>query len=98
VEEEREGGWWPRFDRDVLVGSMAENARRSFWSEWERLVCPALVVLAENSLIPAGKVDAMLRRRPATRAVSIPGTGHDPHLEWPEAPHAVLGDFVGSGA
>ncbi|MBK3521136.1 MULTISPECIES: hypothetical protein [Streptomyces] len=28
--EEREDGWWPRFDRDVMVRSLAENAQRSF--------------------------------------------------------------------
>uniref|UniRef100_UPI0006E1BD86 alpha/beta fold hydrolase n=1 Tax=Peterkaempfera griseoplana TaxID=66896 RepID=UPI0006E1BD86 len=28
--EEREGGWWPRFDREVMVGSLAENVQRSF--------------------------------------------------------------------
>lgn len=36
----------------------------------------------------------MLRQRPATTAVSIPGTGHDLHLEKPEALHSVLSDFL----
>lgn len=28
--EERDGRWWPRFDRDVMIRSLAENAQRSF--------------------------------------------------------------------
>ncbi|MFF2409677.1 alpha/beta fold hydrolase [Streptomyces sp. NPDC058092] len=32
--EERDGGGWPRFDRDVMVGSPEENARCSFWDDW----------------------------------------------------------------
>lgn len=38
--EERDAKWWPRFDRDVMVHSLAENARRSFWREWEQVACP----------------------------------------------------------
>ncbi|WP_225812245.1 alpha/beta fold hydrolase [Streptomyces spinosus] len=92
--EEREGGWWPRFDRDVMVRSLAENARRSFRHEWEQVACPTLVVLAQSSFIPAQEADQMLRQRPATMAMSIPGTGHDLHLEQPEILHTALADFL----
>ncbi|MEU9337301.1 alpha/beta hydrolase [Streptomyces sp. NPDC048290] len=92
--EEREDGWWPRFDRDVMVGSLAENARRSFRHEWEQIECPALVVLAQSSFVPGPEVDDMLRRRPATTAMSIPGTGHDLHLERPEVLHSLLAGFL----
>ncbi|MFE7232328.1 alpha/beta fold hydrolase [Streptomyces sp. NPDC057596] len=92
--EERDGGWWPRFDRDVMVESLAENARRSFWGEWEQIVCPTLAVLARSSIIPPHEVDGMLRRGPVTRAVSIPGTGHDLHLEQPGTLHTLLSDFL----
>jgi pimeloyl-ACP methyl ester carboxylesterase len=36
----------------------------------------------------------MLRLRPQTIATTIPATGHDLHLEQPEALHAVLTDFL----
>jgi pimeloyl-ACP methyl ester carboxylesterase len=36
----------------------------------------------------------MLRQRPTTVAVSIPGTGHDLHLEQPGTFHAVLSAFL----
>ncbi|MFF4798856.1 alpha/beta fold hydrolase [Streptomyces sp. NPDC001351] len=92
--EERDGGWWPRFDRDVMVRSLAENAQRPFWHEWGQVACPTLVVLAQSSFVPAGELDEMLRQRPATMAMSIPGTGHDLHLEQPGILHTVLSGFL----
>jgi len=92
--EERKDGWWPRFDRDVMVRSLAENAQRSFWSEWERVVCPTLLVLAQSSFLPEREADDMLLRRPATLGLCVPGTGHDLHLEQPGVLHTVLRDFL----
>jgi pimeloyl-ACP methyl ester carboxylesterase len=94
--EEREGGWWPRFDRDVMVRSLEENSRRSFLDEWRQVDRPTLVVLAQSSFIPAQEADEMLRRRPATMAMSVPGTGHDLHLEQPGILHTALSGFLES--
>ncbi|NED72905.1 alpha/beta hydrolase [Streptomyces sp. SID9944] len=92
--EERDGGWWPCFDRDVMVRSVAENARRGFWAEWEQVTCPTLLVLARSSVVPPRDVDRMLRRGPATVAVSVPGTRHDLHLERPETLHTLITGFL----
>lgn len=92
--EERDGGWWPRFEPEVMIGSLAENARRSFWDEWAKITCPALVVLGQNGIVPAGETDEMFRHRPDTTALSIPGTGHDVHLERPDALHHALTQFL----
>ncbi|MFF8592151.1 alpha/beta fold hydrolase [Streptomyces sp. NPDC015220] len=92
--EERDGGWWPRFDRDVMVRSLAENAHRSFRQEWEQVACPTLVVLAQSGFISAREADEMLRQRPLTMAMSIPGTGHDLHMERPGILCAALSDFL----
>jgi pimeloyl-ACP methyl ester carboxylesterase len=92
--EERHDGWWPRFDRDVMVRSLLENARRSFWHEWRQIMCPTLVILAQSSMIPGHEVDEMLRQRPATVTMSIPATGHDLHLQQPNAVHAALSGFL----
>ncbi|MGW2375520.1 alpha/beta fold hydrolase [Kitasatospora sp. NPDC001683] len=92
--EERNAQWWPRFDRDVMVASLAENAHRSFWKEWEQVVCPTLVVLGQSSFIAAREVDEMFARRPDTQAASVPGTAHDVHLERPEVLHLLLSEFL----
>ncbi|MFF9691400.1 alpha/beta fold hydrolase [Streptomyces sp. NPDC014623] len=92
--EEREDGWWPRFDRDVMLRTIAETAERSFLPEWKRVVCPTLVVLAQSSFVPAREADEMLRQGPSAVAMSIPGTGHDLHLQQPGLLHAALADFL----
>jgi pimeloyl-ACP methyl ester carboxylesterase len=93
--EERADGWWPRFDRDVMVDSLAENARCSYWEEWTRIACPTLVVLGQSGIIPAREIDDMLRLRPDAGAASVPGAGHDVHLERPDALGRVLEEFLG---
>jgi pimeloyl-ACP methyl ester carboxylesterase len=92
--EERDSGWWPCFDRDVMVRSLAENAHRSFWHEWEQVSCPTLAVLAQSGFISQREAQDMLQRRPATVAVSIPRTGHDLHLERPDVLHHVFLSFL----
>ncbi|MFC8789385.1 alpha/beta fold hydrolase [Streptomyces cinereoruber] len=92
---ECDGGWWPRFDRDVMVGSLAENARRSFWDEWSKVACPTLAVLGQGGIIPPEEIGEMLRRRPETVALSVPGTGHDVHLERPDVLGHVLREVLG---
>ncbi|THA35488.1 alpha/beta hydrolase [Streptomyces sp. A1277] len=92
--EHRADGWWPRFDRDVMVRSLAELAQRSFHHEWTRVTCPTLLVLAQSGFIPADQVTEMFRLRPDIRAVSVPGTGHDVHLDAPEAVYGALSGFL----
>ncbi|MFE7619906.1 alpha/beta fold hydrolase, partial [Streptomyces sp. NPDC057496] len=92
--EERDGAWWPRFDRDVMVDSLAENARHSYWDEWAGIACPTLAVLGRSGIVAPEECDRMLRQRPGTVAMSIPGTGHDLHLERPDVLRAVLEQFL----
>lgn len=92
--EERDGGWWPRFDRRVMVDSLAEIARRDYWEEWAGITCPTLVVLGQSGIIAPEESGRMLRQRPETVAMSIPGTGHDLHLERPEALRETLHRFL----
>ncbi|MGW6841271.1 alpha/beta fold hydrolase [Streptomyces sp. NPDC054958] len=92
--EERADGWWPSFDRDVMVDALTENARCSYWGEWTAIACPTLVVLGQSGIIPANETEAMLRRRPGTAAVSVPGAGHDVHLERPENLWQTLQEFL----
>jgi pimeloyl-ACP methyl ester carboxylesterase len=79
--EPRVDGWHARFDRDVMVASLKENAARPFWTEWGQVRCPTLVVLAEHGIIPPQDVERMTRQRPSTTVVRVPATGHDLHLE-----------------
>lgn len=92
--EERDGGWWPRFDREVMVGAISENARRSFWEEWDAVGCPTLVVLGQSGFLPPEEPVEMLDRNPVATAVSVPGAGHDLHLERPGVLHGLITGFL----
>lgn len=95
--EERDGLLWPRFDRDVMVGSLAEPARRSFAHEWRGVACPTLLVLARSSLLPPAEIGELLRQRPDMTSVSVPGTGHDLQLERPGVLHELISRFLADG-
>ncbi|MER7703348.1 alpha/beta hydrolase [Kitasatospora sp. NPDC097605] len=92
--ERRADGWWPGFDRDVMVDSLAENARRDFWTEWAALTCPTLVVLGRRGIIPPAELAEMLRLRPDTTATTLRDTGHDLHLEHPDELARLVLDFL----
>jgi pimeloyl-ACP methyl ester carboxylesterase len=92
--EPRVDGLWPRFDIDVMVATLREAAGRSYWDEWERIECPALVVRAENGIISAADAAAMTARGGQVRLVEIPDAGHDLHLERPDEWRRVLTDFL----
>lgn len=92
--EQRPDGWWPRFDRDVMVAPLAELAQRSFWDEWSSVTCPTLAVFGRRSFLAPQEIDGMFHRRPDLRAVSVPGTGHDVHLDHPEALRSAVTGFL----
>ncbi|MEU3606548.1 alpha/beta hydrolase [Streptomyces sp. NPDC035033] len=92
--EERGDGWWPRFDAAVLGRSLAENACRSWWEEWDAVEVPLLSVLGQHGIIGDGQWDGMARRQPALRGVCLPGAGHDLHLERPEELYGVVAAFL----
>lgn len=96
--ERREDGWWPRFEPELMVRSVRELSRRSYWREWQQVKCPTLVVLAESGKFSAERARAITRAQPSTTVVRIPGAGHDVHLQEPELVRAALIDFLNDGA
>ncbi|MGW1160326.1 alpha/beta fold hydrolase [Streptomyces sp. NPDC002519] len=82
----------------MMVASLAENARRSFWDEWAGIACPTLAVLGRRGILSPQEIDGMLQRRPEAVAVSIPQAGHDLHLEHPDVLGRVVEEFLGTVA
>ncbi len=84
---------WPsrQFDLDVMERTLRATLDRSFWPEWERLTCPALVVLGEQGIVRPEDAAAMAER---VRVVEIPGAGHDLHLDAPAEWRAALSGFL----
>ena len=44
----------------MIVGSLAENAQRSFWDKWAKVTCPTLAVHGQSGIIPPQEGDDML--------------------------------------
>lgn len=94
VLEQREGGYWPEFDRVVMVRAIASLAQRDYWVEWESIRCPTLIVAGENSDTAREEIEEMVRRNAFARYVEIRGAGHDVHLQKPEVWRETVEDFV----
>jgi pimeloyl-ACP methyl ester carboxylesterase len=94
--EQRGGGWWPRFDIEVMVRTLREAIRQPYWREWERVRCPVLIVRAGNGIIPAADAQAMTNRLPGTRLVEFAGAEHDLHLDRPAEWRDAVGEFLNS--
>jgi pimeloyl-ACP methyl ester carboxylesterase len=94
--EHRDGGWWPRFDIDVMVRTLREAVSRSCWEDWERISCPALVVRAGAGSVSPDDAQAMVARGQRVRLVELAGAKHDLHLDRPAEWRQALIEFVNS--
>lgn len=92
--EQRDDGWWPAFDLDVIVRTVREADSRTYWGEWESISCPALVVRAENGTLPGEHAREVVRRARQAELAEIPGAGHDLHLDAPDGWRRVLEGFL----
>ena len=54
----------------------------------------AFVVLGESCIIPLDEQREMTSERPSTVMVTVPGAGHDVHLDAPDALRTVLTDLL----
>jgi pimeloyl-ACP methyl ester carboxylesterase len=91
--EQRDGGLWPAFERDVLLAALTAASERSWWDDWRRIRCPALIVHGERGEL-RDATGRMMEELAGTRTVEIADAGHDLHLEqpvrWREALEAFL--------
>lgn len=92
--EQREDGWHPAFELDVMERMLREAVADDRWDEWERIRCPALVVRAGAGMIPVEHAEAMPARLPGTTYVELDGAAHDLHLDRPAAWRAALESFL----
>jgi pimeloyl-ACP methyl ester carboxylesterase len=92
--ERRDGGWWPRFDVDVMARTLREATSRAYWEEWERIACPALVVRAGRGQLSLADARAMAQRGRRVEVVDLPDAGHDLHLDSPAAWREALSGFL----
>jgi hypothetical protein len=70
---ERDGGWWPRFDRDVIENILRSDPDRDQWAEWSLVRCLTLAVIGQTGVMSTERAHQVLARRPQTLVASIPG-------------------------
>ena len=87
-------GLRPAFDADVLVTAIADALGRDFWDEWRSVELPTLLVRGEQGELSAEESAAMLAAVPSAELVTIPGAGHDVHLDAPEAWREAVAGFL----
>jgi pimeloyl-ACP methyl ester carboxylesterase len=92
--EQRDRGLYPAFDIASILSALADAEARPLWHEWERIVCPTLVVRADRGLQP-DVAERMVAAIPAARLITIVDSGHDLHLERPDAWRQALENFLG---
>ncbi|MFI5766262.1 alpha/beta fold hydrolase [Streptomyces sp. NPDC051563] len=95
--EQRADGWHPRFERSVMVAAITENSTRAWWPQWRAVRCPTLLVIGEKGIVPPEESVRMLDSADpstVTTAVSVPGSGHDVHLDRPAVVHSLLSAFL----
>jgi len=93
--EQKQDGWWPRFDVDVMVGSLAETSTTSYWEDWARISCPTLIVTGERGL-DKREANLLTDRAANGRLVEVQGAGHDVHLDRLDAFQECLDNFLTS--
>jgi pimeloyl-ACP methyl ester carboxylesterase len=80
--EERRDGLWPSFEAGTVLGAIREAAS-GWWEAWSSIRCPTLIVRGERGLAP-DEAEAMAARLRDAVVETIPGAGHDVHLERAE--------------
>jgi pimeloyl-ACP methyl ester carboxylesterase len=79
---------------DAFKKAPAEDI--DLWAQWDRIVCPTLVLRgAESDLLRASDAQAMTARGPRAALVEFPGVGHAPALMAADQIAAVRGFLLG---
>lgn len=90
--EQREDGWWPRWEADLMGRSLHEAfVGREYWEQWEAIRCPTLVV---RTLVSEKEGKEMDERLPQAQVVSLGHSSHDLHLHCPEEWRRALTAFL----
>jgi pimeloyl-ACP methyl ester carboxylesterase len=88
----RTDGLWPRWDLDVMVACMVDLGSRNYWTQWQSVRCPTLIVMGEHGMFASGHGDEIAARLPGASLIVVPGAGHDVHLDAPAEWVAALLD------
>ncbi|MCH9734589.1 MAG: alpha/beta hydrolase [Actinomycetia bacterium] len=93
-------GWRLHGDPRRWIEIAAEWGTRGYWSQWNSVSVPTLLLEAGNSVTPPGQMRAMADSGPPSTYLQVPGAGHlihdDAPVEYRAAVEAFLSTFTGS--
>lgn len=71
-----------------------EWGTRDFWTQWDAVRCPSLLIEGEHTITPPGQMRQMAQRNPAATYVLIPDAGHLVHDDQPELYRKAVEEFL----
>lgn len=71
-----------------------EWGTRDFWSQWDAVRVPALLIEGEHTITPPGQMRRMAADHPMARHVLVPDAGHLVHDDQPAAYRAEVTRFL----
>lgn len=84
-----------RFSLKAITESLKGGRSKNYWSEWEALTMPTLVIRGEKSEDLTSEIYLeMLKRNPLSRGVEVKGAGHWVHFDRPEKFTQILKRFL----
>ena len=92
-----DGGITTHYDPKMVLQFTAHENDNYQWRYWDALDCEVLCLRGVDSdLLLSATADAMTRRGPRCRVVTVPGCGHAPALNVPEQ-IGVVAEFLTRG-
>ncbi|MBD0323276.1 MAG: alpha/beta hydrolase [Aldersonia sp.] len=91
--ERRADGWHLHGAVETFRDISEEWGSRDFWSQWQQVRAPALLIEAEYTITPTGQMRRMAQR-PDTRYERIAGAGHLAHDDQPGRYREIVERFL----
>lgn len=88
-------GWRLHGHTTRWIEIAAEWGTRDYWSQWQAVRAPTLLMEAGNTVTPAGQMRRMAQKGGPTTYLHVPGAGHLIHDDAPEAYRDAVAAFVG---
>ncbi|WP_130177184.1 alpha/beta fold hydrolase [Cryobacterium sp. SO1] len=91
--QERQDGFYPRFDPDAMVAAISAVADPR-WEEWQAVAAPTLVVCADQGMFTDEQKSTFVSRGANVLRVDLADASHDAHLDAFDQWIVALRDFV----
>jgi pimeloyl-ACP methyl ester carboxylesterase len=90
----QDGGITTHYDPKIVLQFELHPNENNLWPQWDALDCEVLCLRgAQSDVLLPETADAMTRRGPRCRLVTVEGCGHTPALNVPEQIEFVV-DFL----